>query len=188
MADELNINPAFLSTATGREIYDLGEVEKDINKLLQLSASCVSLLTIPELDPRDESQEVKNGASPSSEASTPREQAAATARPQLPVGEERAEQFVQEATQYYETLDAIQMNLRSAMAHLRRARVAPAAITAPAPGFVPTAFGVGPEAGLNARGFQETRLERDAWRGVVDALDRLVQVREAGKETQQDSA
>lgn len=65
------------------------------------------------------------------------------------------------------------MNLRTAMAHLRRARVAPAAITAPPPGFVPAAFGVGPEAGLNARGLQETRLERDAWHGVVQALERL---------------
>lgn len=123
MAEENNINPVFLSTATAREIYDLGEVEKvraclranncmaveavvqDINKLLQLASSCVSLLTIPELDPPEEGKEPANRGSPSSVASTPREPTATSSRPRLPVGEERAEQFVLEATQYYETLD-----------------------------------------------------------------------------------
>ncbi|KZV84307.1 hypothetical protein EXIGLDRAFT_776687 [Exidia glandulosa HHB12029] len=170
MPEHNDINPIFLSTDTARKIYELGE---DITKLLQSASTCVALLTIPELDPPEQEAELKPSGSPSSEASTPRDSAGLPSRPRLPVGEERSEQFVMEATQYYETLDTIHLNLRTAMAHLRRERVAPAAITAPPPGFVPTAFGVGPEAGLNARGLQETRLERDAWRGVVDALERL---------------
>ena len=80
-------------------------VRQEINQLLQLASSCVALLTIPELDPPEDGAGQKLGASPSSEASTPREPEPTSSRPRLPVGEERAEQFVLEATQYYETLD-----------------------------------------------------------------------------------
>jgi len=59
------------------------------------------------------------------------------------------------------------------MARLRKARIAPTSVKAPPLGFVPPSFGVGPEAGMNAQGLQETRVERDAWRDVTDALERL---------------
>lgn len=70
------------------------------------------------------------------------------------------------------------------MAHIRQSRIAPSAIDAPLPGFVPPSLGVGLPDGNNTRrnrGLQEERVERDAWTGILDALTRLKQ---AERETQ----
>ncbi|KZS91667.1 hypothetical protein SISNIDRAFT_429908, partial [Sistotremastrum niveocremeum HHB9708] len=99
----------------------------------------------------------------------------------LPPGEERSEQFVLEVSEYFERLDAIHGNIRTAIAHIRKARIAPSTINAPPLGFVPPSFGVGlPEAHQDdrtsgsdasiAQGFQECRVERDAWKSIYEAL------------------
>ncbi|THH10962.1 hypothetical protein EW145_g964 [Phellinidium pouzarii] len=157
------IDPIWTSSRTARQIYALGEVEKDISKLLSLAASSISLLTLPQTDALD---------SP------------------LPQGEERSEQFVLEVSEYFERLDQIHINIRSSLAHIRQSRIAPSAINAPSPNFVPQPAGVGTpspssdgaeaEAGEKAdskRGLQEERVNRDAWRGILDALTRLKEAR-----------
>lgn len=81
--------------------------------------------------------------------------------------------------------------MRSTLAHIRQSRIAPSAIDAPPPSFTPQPAGVGtpvptaaPEDGaakddadeedpLMKRGLQEERVNRDAWRGILDALTRL---------------
>ncbi|THH19680.1 hypothetical protein EW146_g1533 [Bondarzewia mesenterica] len=143
---------------TARQIYALGDVEKDISRLLSLAASSISLLTLPQTDGPDDN---------------------------LPQGEERSEQFVLEVSEYFERLDAIQIAIRSSLAHIRQSRIAPSAIDAPPPNFTPAATGVGlPSSsdsntedghppGPKIRGLQEERVERDAWRGVLDALTRI---------------
>jgi hypothetical protein len=100
------------------------------------------------------------------------------------------------------------MALRSSLAHIRAGRVSPAVLNAPPAGFVPPPQGVGlplppppPAAGFNTsakadasasagneantktkektRGLLEERVERDAWRGVLEALTRLRDARRA---------
>jgi hypothetical protein len=94
------------------------------------------------------------------------------------------------------------MALRSSLAHIRAARISPAVLTAPPAGFVPPPQGVGlpfshppgpadrgadgggaegshaPEK-EKTRGLLEERVERDAWRGALDALTRLMDSRRA---------
>lgn len=118
----------------------------------------------------------------------------------LPQGEERSEQFVLEVSEYFQRLDVsicaclalpvlsflrqlIQETIRSSLAHIRQSRIAPSAINAPLPGFVPPTLGVGlPSAAgagsKNNRGLQEERIERDAWAGILDALTRLNDAKE----------
>lgn len=73
-----DIDPIWTTSRTARQIYALGQVEKDIGRLLSLAASSISLLTLPQADgPNDN----------------------------LPQGEERSEQFVLEANEYFEILD-----------------------------------------------------------------------------------
>ncbi|KAI0046688.1 hypothetical protein FA95DRAFT_1341767 [Auriscalpium vulgare] len=143
------IDPIWTSSRTASQIYDLGEVEKDIGRLLSLAASSIALLSLPQTDEPDDT---------------------------LPKGEERSEQFVLEVREYFERLDSIQMAIRSSLAHIRQSRIAPSALNAPPPNFVPSSLGVGlPGASgtPKTRGLQEERVERDAWRGVLDALTRL---------------
>jgi hypothetical protein len=87
------------------------------------------------------------------------------------------------------------MALRSSLAHIHAARISPAVLTAPPAGFVPPPQGVGlpappapggqqlsdPGGGMKeqTRGLLEERVERDAWRGVLDALTRLRDARRA---------
>ncbi|KAI0270419.1 hypothetical protein BC834DRAFT_861335 [Gloeopeniophorella convolvens] len=161
-AVDYDADPIWFSSRTARQIHDLGRVEKDIGHLLSLASSALALLALPQAD--------APGAG-------------------LPPGDERSEQFVAEAGAYFETLDGIQMALRSSLAHIRAARIAPAALTAPPAGFVPPRQGVGLPAspgesaekgsGEKARGLLEERVERDAWRGVFDALARLQDARRA---------
>ncbi|OBZ68466.1 hypothetical protein A0H81_11608 [Grifola frondosa] len=187
-----DIDPIWMSSRTARQIYALGEVEKvrvrvpfthayaqsrlqDISRLLSLAASSISLLTLPQTDGPDDN---------------------------LPQGEERSEQFVLEVSEYFERLDvrvllrlrglwtrpkvyaqAIHIAMRSSLAHIRQSRIAPSAINAPAPGFIPPSMGVGlpstnGSAGKGTRGLQEARVERDAWQGVLDALTRLKEQRD----------
>ncbi|KAF8573757.1 hypothetical protein K439DRAFT_1399541, partial [Ramaria rubella] len=156
--DSSGEDPIWSSSTTARQIHALGDVEKDISRLLTLASSSISLLTLPQTD-------------------TPNEA--------LPQGDERSEQFALEVTQYFETLDSIHLALRTCLAHLRRARIAPSSVDAPPPGFVPPTFGVGlPENvskadSQNNKGLQEVRVEHDAWRGVLDALQRLKNARTA---------
>ncbi|KAI0064487.1 hypothetical protein BV25DRAFT_1822845 [Artomyces pyxidatus] len=136
-------------------------LQQDIGRLLSLASSSIALLSLPQTDDSDST---------------------------LSKGEERSEQFVLEASEYFERLDAIQMAIRSSLAHIRQARIAPSALDAPPPGFVPPAQGVGLPGGSDPkmRGLQEERVERDAWRGVLDALTRLrdAQTREDDVEMQ----
>jgi hypothetical protein len=104
-------------------------------------------------------------------------------------------------------LQGIQMALRSSLAHIRAARISPAVLTAPPAGFVPPPQGVGlpfplppgvSDRGLSGtraegshsqakektRGLLEERVERDAWRGALDALTRLMDARRAEAEAQ----
>jgi hypothetical protein len=97
------------------------------------------------------------------------------------------------------------MALRSSLAHIRAARISPAVLTAPPAGFVPPPQGVGlpfplppgvldrsstgtgaegghpPKAKEKTRGLLEERVERDAWRGALDALTRLMDARRAAE-------
>lgn len=76
--DATNIDPIWTTSRTARQIYALGEVEKDISRLLSLAASSISLLTLPQTDGTDD---------------------------KLPQGEERSELFVLEVSEYFGRLD-----------------------------------------------------------------------------------
>ena len=82
----------------------------------------------------------------------------------------------------------IHFNIRSTLAHIKQSRIAPSAITAPPPGFIPPSLGVGlPSADADGvargnRGLQEERVERDAWKGILDALTRIKEARDKEKE------
>ncbi|KAF7337636.1 Mediator of RNA polymerase II transcription subunit 11 [Mycena sanguinolenta] len=65
----------------------------------------------------------------------------------------------------------IQIAIRSSVAHIRNLRIAPSAINAPPPKFVPPSLGVGmpsdddeSSAPRRIYGLQEERIERDAWK------------------------
>jgi len=176
------IDPIWTSSRTARQIYALGEVEKDISRLLSLAASSISLLTLPQTDGPEDN---------------------------LPQGGERSEQFVLEVSEYFERLDAIHIAIRSSLAHIRQSRIAPSAINAPPPGFIPPSLGVGlPSRGASTssgvsnpptssgnintktadggtRGLQEERVERDAWKGILDALTRFKEFKEQGSQNAQ---
>ncbi|KAI0246023.1 hypothetical protein BJV78DRAFT_1158204 [Lactifluus subvellereus] len=76
----------------------------DIGRLLSLASSSLALLALPQTD-----------------------------APEVPLsqGDEQSGQFVAEVGQYFETLDGIQMALRSSLAHIRSARISSAVLTAP---------------------------------------------------------
>ncbi|KAF8224674.1 hypothetical protein L208DRAFT_1310058 [Tricholoma matsutake] len=164
-ADGVEIDPIWTISRTARQIYALGEVEKDITRLLQLAASSISLLTLPQTDGPDDN---------------------------LPQGEERSEQFVLEVSEYFERLDSIQGAIRSSLAHIRHSRIAPSAINAPPPGFVPPSLGVGlpSEDGSvkKNRGLQEERVERDAWKGILNALTRMKARQDAAAKEKADAS
>lgn len=159
------VDPVWTSSRTARQIYDLGEVEKDITRLLRLAASSVSLLTLPQTD------------EPGSN---------------LPQGEERPEQFVMEVGEYFERLNSIQTAMRSALSHIRRSRIAPSAINAPPQDFIPPSLGIGlpndPSSASKNRGLQEEKVDNDAWKGILDALVRLKAERDAEREQKDSNA
>ena len=158
---------------------------QDIGRLLALASSCISLLTLPQTDPTDST---------------------------LPQGEERSEQFVLEANEYFERLDVcgpspnatqtetdnrffssqqIHISIRSTLAHLRQARIAPSAINAPPMNFLPQPSGVGTppldsdgsKVGKAKFALQEERVNRDAWKGALDAMKRLNALQRQSKDT-----
>ncbi|KAI0094519.1 hypothetical protein BDY19DRAFT_880942 [Irpex rosettiformis] len=158
------IDPIWTSSRTARQIFVLGEVEKDISALLSVAASSISHLTLPQTDEPGNS---------------------------LPQGGERSEQFVIEVGKYFEYVNEIQLSIRSSLAHIRSSRIAPSAINAPPPGFIPPSFGVSlpssaaestdiPEKG--GHGLQEERVERDAWKGILTALTRLKEAKDRERE------
>ncbi|KAF8910049.1 hypothetical protein CPB84DRAFT_1673038 [Gymnopilus junonius] len=153
------VDPIWTTSRTARQIYALGEVDQNITRLLQLAASSISLLTLPQTDSPDIN---------------------------LPQGEERSEQFVLEVSEYFERLDAIQEAIRSQLAHIRHSRIAPSAINAPPPGFIPPSLGVGLPSDGNTlktnQGLQEERVERDAWKGILMALTRIKEARDKDAE------
>ena len=79
---------------------------------------------------------------------------------------------------------SIHMGIRSSLAHIRQSRIAPSAINAPPHNFVPPPLGVGLPSNPSGptdkgnRGLQEERVERDAWKGILDALTRLKEAKE----------
>ncbi|KAI1793999.1 hypothetical protein LXA43DRAFT_884757 [Ganoderma leucocontextum] len=156
-----DIDPIWMSSRTARQIYALGEVEKDITRLLSLAASSIALLSLPQTDgPEDED---------------------------LPKGAERSEKFVDVANEYFERLDGIHIAIRSSLAHIRQSRIAPSAINAPPPGFIPPSLGIGLPSGdaeaiaRGNRGLQEERVERDAWNGILNALTRIKEAKDKEK-------
>ncbi|KXN88907.1 hypothetical protein AN958_06777 [Leucoagaricus sp. SymC.cos] len=158
--DAHHIDPIWTTSRTARQIFALGQVEKDITRLLSLAASSIALLTLPQTDSPDD---------------------------KLPQGDERSEQFVLEVSEYFERLDAVHVGLRSSLAHIRHSRIAPSAINAPPPNFVPPSLGVGlpQEADGTSRvnrGLQEERVERDAWKGILDALKKIKADQDASRD------
>lgn len=143
-----------------------------------MAASSISLLTLPQTDGPEDN---------------------------LPQGEERSEQFVLEVSEYFERLDvrtsfdpplnashtlnaqSIQVAIRSSLAHIRHSRIAPSAINAPPPGFIPPSLGVGlpsdDGSSRRDRGLQEERVERDAWKGILSALTRLKAAQDAKRDS-----
>ena len=143
-----------------------------------MAASSISLLTLPQTDGPEDN---------------------------LPQGEERSEQFVLEVSEYFERLDvrtsfdsplntshtlnaqSIQVAIRSSLAHIRHSRIAPSAINAPPPGFIPPSLGVGlpsdDGSSRRDRGLQEERVERDAWKGILAALTRLKAAQDAKRDS-----
>lgn len=84
---------------------------------------------------------------------------------------------------------AVQVALRSSLAHIRHSRIAPSAINAPPPNFIPPSLGVGlpPETDGTSRinrGLQEERVERDAWKGVLEALRRVKAAQDSSRDTE----
>ncbi|TCD70117.1 hypothetical protein EIP91_004846 [Steccherinum ochraceum] len=150
---------------TARQIYALNDVERGISRLLSLAASSISLLTLPQTDGPEDG---------------------------LPQGGERSEQFVLEVSEYFERLDEIHIAIRSSLAHIRQSRIAPSAINAPPPNFIPPSLGVGmpseqtSSGGKGMHGLQEERVERDAWAGILNALTRLKEAKT--RETAQSQA
>ncbi|PVG00546.1 hypothetical protein CPB86DRAFT_701073 [Serendipita vermifera] len=106
----------------------------------------------------------------------------------LPVGPPRSQAFATNAEQYFQTLDAIQVGIRTSIARVRSARIPPGALRAPDARMVtPRALGTGiPSTNSSSGesketqragsgiGFQERKVEADAWAGLALALRQVV--------------
>jgi hypothetical protein len=87
----------------------------------------------------------------------------------------------------YPFVKSIQASIRSSLAHIRHSRIAPSAINAPSAGFIPPSLGVGLPSTNDTqtkknRGLQEERVERDAWKGILNALSKLKAAQEGEKQ------
>ncbi|KAH8835649.1 hypothetical protein DL96DRAFT_1575065 [Flagelloscypha sp. PMI_526] len=148
--------PAFQNSKTGRQIYKLSMVEKDLSHLLTVASNAMNLLSLPQMDSPDDN---------------------------LAQGLERQEAFVAEASVYFALLDRVQETIKSMLAHIKDAKITPSKITAPPPGFVPPSLGVGRPVAMSDeeaqsqkemnRGLQEERVERDAWKAILKSLTKL---------------
>lgn len=144
------------SAESAKQIRRLGEVEQDIVRLMELASECMSLLALPQTDSSEEAQT-------------------------LPRGPNRSAAFATNAEQYFHTLNAIQTGIRTSIARVRAARIPPGALKAPEGRAWPSkALGVGlataddgPAVGT-VEGFQETKVEADAWKGMARALESVV--------------
>jgi len=155
---------AFLIYWLGVCLFRIAQPSQDIAKLLSIASTSISLLSLPELDgPEDD----------------------------LPQGDERSEQFVDQAGQYFALLEDIQIRIKASIATVRHHRINPSVIDASAVGAVPPTFGVGlpttssdenggaSSARRNDRGLQESKVERDAWKNLHDVLAKMKAKREA---------
>jgi hypothetical protein len=174
---------------------------QDIGHLLSLASTSLALLSLPQTDAPDEN--LPEGDDRSEQFVAKVGEYFETLDVRLP-----APPHPPISLTNYITLQGIQMVLRSSLAHIRAARVSPAVLTAPPAGFVPPPQGVGlpfplppgvsdggssgtgaegshSQAKEKTRGLLEERVERDAWRGALDALTRLMDARRAAEvETQ----
>jgi len=189
--NDLSQDRIWESSSTAKQIRQLCDAEVEIANLLRMAASVMKLLALPDPQAQLPGNTVNgDGESQAPNEPTPSEMLAhkeATA-----TGEERGELLVERVGQYYDTLDLIQHVLRRSLYDLRQRKISPTSITAPPPDFVPPALGVGPSrhatttGGLEERetdrqGLQETRVERAAWLGVVNALENLKRLREGSQ-------
>jgi len=144
------------SAESAKQIKRLGEVEQDIVRLMELASESMSLLALPQTDSNEEAQV-------------------------LPRGPNRSAAFATNAEQYFQTLNAIQTGMRTSIARVRAARIPPGALKAPEGRAWPNkALGMGlPSANGRAEkgggeGFQETKVEAEAWKGMARALESVV--------------
>ncbi|KAG8812452.1 hypothetical protein FRC17_002029 [Serendipita sp. 399] len=159
---------------SAKQIQKLCQVEQDIVRLMELASTSMSLLALPQTDSAEEAQE-------------------------LPRGPSRSDAFATNAEAYFETLNTIQMGIRTSIARVRAGRIAPNSLkapegrisapralgtTMPAPtGAKPGGKGSSVGIGLDGRngggahfqpGFQERKIEAEAWNGVAEALQTVV--------------
>lgn len=186
-SDMESLDDLWNSSSTAKQIKALGQVELDIANLLQLASSAMKLLAIPR--PGEVAEESENNED--LPAPIP---GALSSREAVATGEERAELFVDRANQYFSTLDSIQYNLKKALYHLRQEKISPSSIIAPSPDFVPPTLGIGParDSGASStpeqdeiyrQGLQETRVEKEAWLGIVASLEQLKAARSSEPHT-----
>ncbi|KAG8967830.1 hypothetical protein FRC03_009232 [Tulasnella sp. 419] len=189
--ENTDLDPIWNSSSTARQIHALGNVEEEIATLLQLAASAMRLLAVPNPGAQEENIQATESTS-QDPANDPYLGVTLTAKEEASTGEERSELFVEKANQYFDTLDSIQHNLRRALYDIRQKKISPSSITAPPANFIPRGLGVGPSsssvssssenAGSNAehiasssekQGLQEMRAEKAAWLGMAKALTAL---------------
>lgn len=148
------------SAESAKQIQRLGQVEQDIVKLMELASESMSLLALPQTDTSEET------------ASMPKNRSAA---------------FATNAEEYFRTLNSIQTGIRTSIAKIRAARIPPAALRAPEPSRGPSRMALGtgmpsgdlpdnPAGSYNDAGFQEKKVEAEAWAGVATALRQVVHV------------
>ncbi|KAF8312224.1 hypothetical protein DL93DRAFT_2082335 [Clavulina sp. PMI_390] len=162
------------SSSSARQIRALGNVEKEVAELLQQAARMLERQRIPALGEHSLTSEEWN------------------------------DMIVKEATAYFDKLDSIQGKLRRVLLDMRTRRMTPASLNlaattlgsatlpastpkqpTPPSSFLGEVSGPAPPRGgddLDNMNFQEARLERDAWRGISDALEKLSNLRKAHAE------
>ncbi|KAL1732069.1 hypothetical protein EV714DRAFT_207602 [Schizophyllum commune] len=199
--DGSSVDPVWTTSRTARQIYYLCNVEKKITVLLQRASNAMICLSLPQTDGPDDKLIVQPDAP---HADEPAEDG--LPRDVLRKDEMRNEQLAAEIQSYFDVLLEISHEIRSSLAHIRHARMTPSSIIAPdaisppkAPGqppqpFTPPAFGVGlpydedDAKRRNERGLQEARIERDAWKGILDALMKLKKARDEERAGQGEDA
>ncbi|KAG8814664.1 hypothetical protein FRB91_006988 [Serendipita sp. 411] len=175
------------SAESAKQIKKLCEVEQEIVRLMELASMSMSLLALPQTDSAEEAQA-------------------------LPRGPSRSDAFATNAEAYFETLNTIQLGIRTSIARVRAARIAPNSLKAPEGRIsAPRALGTtmpaptgssrpdgggggsslkgsgsgfvdGRNDGHFQPGFQERKMEAEAWNGVAEALKMVVSATSATAE------